>query len=92
MLRAITDDEGILWQVWEVIPGSPRLAGPTTGRMPNVWGGAAHRVPSSGASPGLDEGWLVFMTDASRRRLAPIPPGWVDLDDAGLLRLLAQAA
>jgi hypothetical protein len=43
------------------------------------------------ASVGNDDGWLVFMADTERRRLAPIPAGWADLDDSHLLRLLDEA-
>lgn len=92
-VRAITDGAGVVWQVWEVIPGSPRTDGPPTGQLPNVWGGASWpttMVPE--AAPHLEEGWLVFMTESNRRRLAPIPRGWADLDDARLLRLLDAAA
>ena len=46
----------------------------------------------------LEGGWLYFQLDAddaaslpTRRRLAPIPPGWESLPDAELAALLAQA-
>ena len=91
-VRAIEDASGVTWQVWEVVPGSPRIAGPVTGRMPNVWGGAElHSAPATASTP-HDDGWLVFMADTERRRLAPIPPDWAALDDAHLLRLLDEAS
>jgi hypothetical protein len=36
-------------------------------------------------------GWLCFDSDASKRRLTPIPEQWRDFGDAELLRLLADA-
>jgi hypothetical protein len=47
----------------------------------------------------LERGWLYFQMDAdesaaaesTKRRLAPIPPGWESLPDAELALLLARA-
>jgi hypothetical protein len=41
--------------------------------------------------PQFASGWLAFESGAERRRLAPIPTGWMDSDD-GALRLLLQQA
>ncbi len=90
-LRTITDADGTEWKIWEVIPGSPRLSGPPTGTLTNVWGRTAQRNVPVVPSSGRDTGWLVFMNDVERRRLAPIPPGWAMFEDAQLLGLLHQA-
>ena len=37
---------------------------------------------------GFENGWLVFESDHEKRRLAPIPAGWEDMDRAGIDRLL----
>ena len=42
-------------------------------------------------NPELAEGWLTFESMAEKRRLAPIPEGWEDLDDETLVRLLDSA-
>jgi hypothetical protein len=39
----------------------------------------------------LEAGWLCFDRQGERRRLAPIPIEWGELDDRALLRLLAAA-
>lgn len=39
----------------------------------------------------LKDGWLAFQLGAQRRRLAPIPTDWWQLDDGALLELLRQA-
>lgn len=49
-------------------------------------------VPSA-ARPGMvrpqfEGGWLLFVSEAGRRRLAPPPPRWLELDDDGLRQLL----
>jgi len=87
-VRTITDRAGVTWQVWEVVPGSPRVAGPVTGRMPNVWGGAPAAPVPVAAQAGDGGGWLVFMHGEERRRIAPVPLGWATLDDARLACLL----
>jgi hypothetical protein len=37
-------------------------------------------------------GWLVFASESSKRRLAPVPPGWDSADDATLRGYLDRAA
>lgn len=44
-----------------------------------------------GVSPGLEAGWLAFVSSGSRRRLAPYPPEWEALPPAGLEQLCAKA-
>lgn len=41
--------------------------------------------------PRFAGGWLAFECPAERRRLAPIPPGWTEADDAAMRAFLAQA-
>ena len=36
-------------------------------------------------------GWLCFLSDKGRRRVAPIPEGWEDMSDQSLRRLLSVA-
>jgi hypothetical protein len=40
----------------------------------------------------LQAGWLVFECSGERRRLAPIPCGWLEMSDAQMADLLASAA
>src|SRR4051812_7870927 len=42
-------------------------------------------------SSGLEHGWLAFVSGATKRRLAPFPPGWADAAPAELERLCAAA-
>jgi len=39
----------------------------------------------------LQQGWLAFQTGEERRRLAPIPDGWITLPEGKLLELLTRA-
>lgn len=52
-------------------------------------------IPSA-ARPGMvrpqfEGGWLLFVSEAERRRLAPPPAHWLELDDEGLRNLLHAA-
>ena len=40
----------------------------------------------------LRGGWLCFESTSAKRRLAPVPRGWDDLDDDALRSLLGKAA
>jgi hypothetical protein len=40
---------------------------------------------------GLRGGWLCFECASAKRRLAPVPTGWDDFDDAALRTLLSRA-
>ncbi|HEV3050515.1 MAG TPA: hypothetical protein VGX50_09415 [Longimicrobium sp.] len=49
-------------------------------------------TPSRGnVRPQFAAGWLAFESGSERRRLAPIPAGWSEVDDAALCEMLAQA-
>jgi hypothetical protein len=49
-------------------------------------------TPSRGnVRPQFAAGWLAFESGSERRRLAPIPAGWTEADDAALGEMLAQA-
>lgn len=52
-------------------------------------------TPSAGrpgmVRPQFEHGWLLFVSDNGRRRLAPPPPRWFELDEAGLRGLLGAS-
>jgi hypothetical protein len=50
-------------------------------------------IPSNGValSSGMEDGWLTFEGSGDRRRLAPIPEGWAELQDVRLELLLKMA-
>ena len=52
-----------------------------------------HRTSEAprGVSAGLEKGWLSFVSDAGKRRLAPFPSVWREATDLELERLCAQA-
>lgn len=101
-IRSFRTADGVPWQVWNVLPGrrdserrlgydrrSPepvfRYTGPE--RRANA---DRRRVPGF-LSPQLASGWLTFECPTEKRRLAPIPAHWEQLEDAELERL-CQAA
>src|SRR5918999_3583399 len=89
--RRFTDSKGTSWEVWDVDashaerrrahadpPARPRSANRRRTVDPT-------RVRLRGE---LSNGWLCFEATHDKRRLAPPPEGWEDLDEAGLERLL----
>ena len=52
-----------------------------------------HRTSEAprGVSTGLEKGWLSFVSDTGKRRLAPFPTVWREATDQELERMCAQA-
>lgn len=59
----------------------------------SVW--AVHPQHSGTHRAGLRgtylQGWLAFVCEAEKRRLSPVPDGWMQVDDAELERLCGEA-
>ncbi|MDB4886457.1 MAG: hypothetical protein JWN79_1895 [Gemmatimonadetes bacterium] len=88
--RVVVETSGVSWEIWEVEPtliekrDAPPDA-PSTGERRRV------RSARLRVSPAMRDGWLAMRSATERRRIAPIPAGWADLDDAALLTLVARA-
>ena len=82
--RNLQDDNGCNWEIWDVIPIQKFDARP----RPDAADGDAltFLMPAD-----LRGGWLAFQSSSEWRCLAPIPANWIDLSDAELLLLIAQA-
>jgi hypothetical protein len=89
--REFQDPSGVQWEVWEVHPAllERRLRANETPAEMDRRTTARKRAP---VAHELRFGWLVFEAGGAKRRLAPVPPGWERLDDAGLGELLARAS
>ena len=92
-LRAIVDDAGAKWDVWDVHPTfaerrahEERRAGMRSAADRRQK--AQHR---SMVAPELRNGWLAFQSRSERRRRAPIPEAWEAMSDARLHAVLAEA-
>jgi hypothetical protein len=91
--REFTDERGEIWQVWAIQPESlerriendPHLSPPAERRVKRE-----SRVRVN--NPVMANGWLAFENRVEKRRLAPIPDGWVEMDETDLRSLLAKAA
>lgn len=99
--RQFTDDDGLLWQAWDVIPswGERRVeerrkddAGPPSGLDERrATDRRKRRGIRIGLTSNLVNGWLAFESDGMRRRLVPIPDGWEALDEEQLRTLWRKA-
>ena len=92
-LRAINDQSGVRWEVWEA---HPRLVERrsnddrrTVPREALERRRDERRAPS--AEPVEEDGWLVFHSERERRRQRPIPAGWDRLPDADLVSILNRS-
>jgi hypothetical protein len=101
--RTFRDAEGVLWQVWEVRPSwaERRAAERRSERRHDPEPHADRRSArdrrrAEEARPrvtqGIEAGWLAFLCNGERRRLAPPPCGWQELTDDALGELCAQAS
>jgi hypothetical protein len=91
--RELHDDDGRLWEVWEVRPAAiERRQVEERRRMPREFADRRNSALSLRLLGGMRDGWLTFQCGSERRRLAPIPEGWAALTDETLLALAAKAA
>jgi hypothetical protein len=91
--REFTDQQGVRWQAWEVIPttaerrsGGERRFGVRDKRDRRTK--QQFRVPMD---DGLAKGWLVFESAGEKRRLHPIPIDWNARTDDELSLLCGSA-
>ncbi|HYD51776.1 MAG TPA: hypothetical protein VEA99_04075 [Gemmatimonadaceae bacterium] len=90
--REFTDEQGIRWEVWDVHPthverrrdGIVQLGSATERRHQRS--GPRMQVRQEFAN-----GWLAFQCRGERRRLAPVPPDWAELDERELASLCSRA-
>ena len=101
------DDDGVWWEAWDVWPTSVERrererrarAGLETFRQLPL--GSAERrrgserrrrsLPRAPVSSAFSAGWVVFQSPSERRRLAPVPAGWEQVDERELRSLCRQA-
>ena len=99
--RTFRDEHARLWNAWDVYPawgerrrterrraeaGPPPALRDRRNIQRRMDAGLRISLP-----PRLAGGWIAFECDVERRRVAPIPAGWSDLDDDAL-RALWRAA
>jgi hypothetical protein len=105
-MRVFADQSGTEWTVWEVRPmrgiwtdverrsGRDRRSTMVDGRLDRRTQperrAAVQRVIET-LGPALADGWLAFQAGSARRRLAPIPDGWMEMRDAELAELCCRA-
>lgn len=91
--REFVDEHGVAWEAWDVYPthverrirsGAWLEQGEEDRRQTD--GGPRAQVREEYA-----QGWLAFQCRGERRRLAPIPDDWVDLETGELIALCARA-
>lgn len=91
--REFTDSTRVTWDVWDVYPTLGDRRVPTGDRRRFMRETVDRRTAFNAArvSPEYVHGWLAFQSGAERRRLAPVPHGWENLDAHSLERLCQVA-
>jgi hypothetical protein len=91
--RKIRDADGKSWDVWEVYPSAVerRMSGEYPAARREDGSTEERREIKVLVPTALQQGWLAFQSGDDRRRLAPIPNRWIDLDDTALFALLSRA-
>lgn len=91
--REFTDDRGVVWQVWAVEPDSLERR---TAENPQLAPSVERRTTRKGrvrvTNPLMANGWLAFESHTERRRFAPIPEAWAEMDEGVLRELLTKAS
>ena len=89
-LREFVDAGGVQWSVWEV---QPALLERRSGEVVIHADGERRAEPARRAPVAMELrfGWLVFESESSKRRLAPVPQGWATADEATLRSYLGRA-
>jgi hypothetical protein len=91
--REFSDDRGEVWHVWAVLPESlERRIAEDSHFAPQVERRTKRESRVKVSNPLMAGGWLAFENRTERRRLAPIPEDWSEMDETGLRSLLANAA
>ena len=99
--RQFTDDNGLRWQAWDVVPswGERRMKqrrakdlGPPRGTSDRRLA-ERRRIPGIriNLTPDLVGGWLAFECSGQRRRVVPIPQRWDELPEEALRALWREA-
>ena len=91
--RKIRDRNGKSWDVWEVYPSAVerRMSGEYPAAQREDGSTRERREVKVVVPTALQQGWLAFQCGDDRRRLAPIPDRWIELDDSALIALLSRA-
>ena len=86
--REFQDPEGLVWNVWDVVPTLMDGLFETDSREPRAPQPRASHAP---VEQSLSHGWLCFQHGEQKRRLAPIPDDWDQLPVQNLQTLLSAA-
>jgi hypothetical protein len=91
--REFTDQQGVRWQAWEVIPTTAerRSAGERRFGVRDKRDRRTRQQVRVQMDAELVKGWLVFESAGEKRRLRPIPPDWTARTDGELVLLCGSA-
>jgi hypothetical protein len=89
--RTVVDADGLSWEIWEVQPlldekrAVEHAIPPATTGERRILRSVRLRLPGE-----MKGGWLALKSESERRRIAPIPEGWLTMNDDELRELVAR--
>jgi hypothetical protein len=91
--REFTDSRRVTWTVWDVYPtlGDRRRSPEDRRRFLRDTEERRGAFDATRLRPEYVDGWLAFESRGEKRRLAPVPEGWDQLDEGALERLCDAA-
>ena len=91
--REFTDSRQVSWVVWDVYPtlGDRRRSAEDRRRFHRESDERRTAFNPTRLRPEYVDGWLAFESRGEKRRLAPVPRGWEQLDERDLERLCDAA-
>jgi hypothetical protein len=90
--RSFRDEHGREWDAWEVVPTTVERRVARDLQLAPMPGDRRKVKESRVVVPdALQKGWLAFQSGSERRRLAPIPPNWMEMTSEELVELLKQS-
>jgi hypothetical protein len=90
--RRFTDEQGHVWEAWEVHPASVerRINGERRLERRATPDRRWHREFRFSMPPELRAGWLTVQGNVQKVRVVPIPRGWMKLSDQELVALVRR--
>lgn len=90
--REFATPDGRIWEAWEVRPIEiERRINDDRRQQPRFSADRRSTELQFRLRGSLREGWLTFQSGEEKRRVCPIPSGWTELPDSGLISLLDRA-
>ena len=91
LFREFTDSRGTHWRIWQVNPSDTARGVPLSPRRVPARPALADHAKRETRREEWAQGWLLFESSETKKRLFPIPDGWTTAS-AGALEAMCDTA